>query len=47
MLKFNRDSMIVKAWVTMIMAGVYRVEQVPTVFDIKAAVEEVLKELQA
>lgn len=46
MLKFDRNSMVVKAWVTMIMTGVYKIEQVPTIFGIKAAVEEVVKELQ-
>lgn len=46
MLKFDRNSMVVKAWVTMVMAGAYKLEQVPTIFGIKAAVEEVVKELQ-
>lgn len=46
MLKFNKDSIVVKSWVTMVMAGVYAIEQVPTIFGIREAVEAVLKELQ-
>lgn len=46
MLKFNKDSIVVKSWVTMVMAGVYTIEQVPTIFGIREAVETVLKELQ-
>ncbi len=46
MLKFDRNSMVVKAWVTMIMTGVYKIDQVPTLFGIREAVEEVIKELQ-
>lgn len=46
MLKFNKDSIVVKSWVTMVMAGVYTIEQVPTIFGIREAVEAVLKELQ-
>lgn len=46
MLKFDKDSIVVKAWVTMVMTGVYTLEQVPTIFGIKEAVEEVVKQLQ-
>ncbi|EFM24759.1 hypothetical protein HMPREF9225_1625 [Peptoniphilus duerdenii ATCC BAA-1640] len=46
MLKFDRNSMVVKAWVTMVMTGVYKIDQVPALFGIRAAVEEVIKELQ-
>lgn len=46
MLKFNKDSIVVKSWVTMVMAGVYTIEEVPTIFGIREAVEAVLKELQ-
>ena len=46
MLKFDRNSMVVKAWVTMVMSGVYNIEQVPNIFGIKESVEEVIKELQ-
>lgn len=46
MLKFDRNSMVVKAWVTMIMTGVYKIDQVPALFGIREAVEEVIKELQ-
>lgn len=46
MLKFDKNSIVVKAWVTMVMTGVYTIEQVPTIFGIREAVEAVLKELQ-
>lgn len=46
MLKFNKDSIVVKSWVTMVMTGVYKIDQVPALFGIRAAVEEVIKELQ-
>lgn len=46
MLKFDKNSIVVKAWVTMVMTGVYALEQVPAIFGIKEAVEEVVKELQ-
>lgn len=46
MLKFDKNSIVVKSWVTMVMAGVYTIEQVPTIFGIREAVEAVLKELQ-
>lgn len=46
MLKFDKNSIVVKAWVTMVMTGVYTIEQVPTIFGIKEAVEAVIKELQ-
>lgn len=46
MLKFDRNSMVVKAWVTMVMTGVYKIDQAPALFGIREAVEEVIKELQ-
>lgn len=46
MLKFDKNSIVVKAWVTMVMTGVYTIEQVPTIFGIREAVEAVIKELQ-
>ncbi|MDY2986307.1 MAG: CD1375 family protein [Peptoniphilus sp.] len=44
MFKLGKDSAVVKCWVTLVMAGTYTLEQVPTIFGIKSAVEEVLKE---
>lgn len=44
MFKFNKESGCVKVWVTLIMGGVYKIEQVPKLFNLKACVIDVLKE---
>lgn len=45
MLKFNKDSGLTKVWVSLVMSGVYTLEQVPTFFGLRDAVKEVLKEI--
>lgn len=45
MFKLGKDSAVVKCWVTLVMAGTYTIEQVPTIFGIREAVESVLKEM--
>lgn len=42
MFSFNKDSGCVKVWVTLIMNGTYKVEQVPALLNLKECVEEVL-----
>lgn len=45
MLKLNKNSALVKVWVSLIMAGTYTIQQCPTFFNLRNSVEEVLKEL--
>lgn len=47
MFKFNKESGCVKVWVTLIMNGTYKVEQVPKLFNLKECVQEVLTEMGA
>lgn len=44
MFKFNKDSGCVKVWVTLIMGGTYKYEQVPKLLNLQECVEEILKE---
>ncbi|WP_460265283.1 hypothetical protein [Clostridium sporogenes] len=44
MFSFNKDSSCVKVWVTLIMNGTYKVEQV---HNLKECVEEVLIDVRA
>lgn len=39
---FNKNSMLVKTWVSLVMMGVYTVEQVPRLFNLRDVVEQVL-----
>lgn len=39
---FTKDSALVKAWVSLIMIGVYTIEQVPNLFNLKTIVAEVI-----
>lgn len=45
MFKLNKNSALVKVWVSLIMAGTYTIQQCPTFFNLRKSVEEVLKEL--
>lgn len=45
MFKFEKESIIVKSWVSLIMAGTYKLEEVPNLFNLKNIVTEVIKEL--
>ncbi|MGJ0908839.1 hypothetical protein [Clostridium botulinum] len=42
MFKFNKESGCVKVWITLIMAGTYKVEQVPKLLNLQECVNEVL-----
>lgn len=42
MFKFNKESGCVKVWVTLIMGGTYKVEQVPKLLNLQECVNEVL-----
>ena len=39
---FTKDSGLVKVWLSLIMTGVYTLEQVPELFNLKAVVSEML-----
>ena len=44
---FNKNSALVKnVWVPLILAGVYTVEQVPALGNLKTAVQQVLAEME-
>lgn len=45
MFKLNKNSALVKVWVSLIMAGTYTIQQCPTFFNLRNSVEEVLKQL--
>ncbi|WP_207130788.1 hypothetical protein [Clostridium botulinum] len=42
MFKFNKESGCVKVWVTLIMGGTYKVDQVPKLLNLQECVNEVL-----
>nr|DAT09683.1 MAG TPA: hypothetical protein [Caudoviricetes sp.] len=43
---YTKDSVIVKTWVSLVMAGAYTAEQVPNLFNLRAVVQEVLNTLK-
>lgn len=45
MFKFNKDSGCVKVWVTLIMNGTYKVEQVPPLLNLQECVNAVLQDV--
>lgn len=42
MFSFNKESGCVKVWITLIMNGVYKYEQVPQLLNLQECVKEVL-----
>lgn len=43
-MKFNKDSIIVKTWVVLILAGTYTIDDVPNIGNLREVVQEVLDE---
>ncbi|GIO33137.1 MULTISPECIES: hypothetical protein [Paenibacillus] len=41
-MQFTKDSGLVKVWVSLVMAGTYKVEQVPQLYNLKNVVTEVV-----
>lgn len=41
---FTKDSGLVKVWVSLVMAGTYKLEQVPNLYNLKQAVNDVLNQ---
>ncbi len=42
---FSRNSGLVKTWVSLILCGVFTVEQVPNLFNLKTIVSEIINEM--
>lgn len=43
---YTKDSVLVKTWVSLVMAGAYTVDQVPALFNLRTVVQEVLDTLK-
>lgn len=46
-MKFTKNSVLVKTWVSLVVAGAFNREAVPKLFNLQAAVYEVLDGLEA
>ncbi len=44
-MKFTKNSALVKTWVSLILMGVYTVDDVPNIFNLKSVVREVVNEV--
>lgn len=44
-MKFNKDSVIVKSWVALILAGTYTIDDVPNISNLKNVVTEIIEGL--
>lgn len=42
---FTKNSGLVKTWVSLILSGVFTMEQVPELFNLRAVVSEVINEI--
>lgn len=42
---FTKDSAIVKVWVSLVLSGVYTLEQVPALFNLREVVTEVVNSM--
>lgn len=43
-MRFTKKSALVKTWVSLILMGVYTVEEVPNIFNLRAIVQEIVNE---
>jgi len=43
---FTKDSGLVKVWVSLVLEGIYTVEQIPYLFNLHEVVEEVINSIQ-
>mgnify|MGYP007005352202 FL=1 len=41
-MKFTKDSGLVKTWISLVLCGVFTLEQVPNLFNLKSVVSEVI-----
>ena len=44
-MKFTKDSGLVKTWVSLVLCGVFTVEQVPNLFNLRAVDREIINSL--
>ena len=42
---FTKNSALVKVWVSLVLSGVYTLEQVPALFNLKEVVAEVINSM--
>ncbi|MCU6746355.1 hypothetical protein OCV51_01555 [Faecalicatena acetigenes] len=42
---FTKDSILVKTWVSLVVAGTFTLEQVPKLFNLKSVVSEIVSTL--
>ncbi len=42
---FTKNSGLVKTWVSLVLSGVFTIEQVPNLFNLRAVVLEVINEI--
>jgi len=39
---FTKDSGLVKVWVSLVMAGTYKIEEVPALYNLKTVVSDII-----
>lgn len=44
-MKFTKDSGLVKTWVSLVLCGVFTVNQVPNLFNLRTVVSEIVNEV--
>lgn len=44
---FDKNSGLVKVWVSLVMVGTYKIEQVPALYNLKTVVAEVVNGISA
>jgi hypothetical protein len=44
-MKFSKNSGLVKTWVSLVLCGVFTVEQVPNLFNLRTIVTEIVNEV--
>ena len=42
---FTKDSVLVKTWVSLVLAGTFTLDQVPKLFNLKSVVSEIVNSL--
>lgn len=42
---FTKDSVLVKTWVSLVLAGTFTLDQVPKLFNLKSLVSEIVNSL--
>ena len=44
-MKFTKDSGLVKTWISLVLCGVFTLEQVPNLFNLRTVVGEIINSL--